>query len=183
MVVFPPLSSSLPSTNTTLPTQLKPTPISLFIISPILVSQPFPLTNVHILQTWSKSGIFKPINLTFHAYTSTSTNYVSYTEACKFPHWRATMASKFNALQEKGTWSLVPKSPDINVVGCKWVFRTKYNVDGSVDQYKTHLVAKGYHQIEGFNFSEMFSLVVKKPTSRVFLILFHGSHDPYIKWM
>ena len=39
-------------------------------------------------------------------------------------------------------WDLAPKGK--KVVGCKWVFTDKYNADGSLEQYKVRLVAKGY---------------------------------------
>jgi len=41
------------------------------------------------------------------------------------------------------------------------VFKRKYNANDSLQRYKAHLVAKGFHQREGENFSDTFSLVVK----------------------
>lgn len=81
------------------------------------------------------------------------------------------MTDEFNALQDKGIWSLVPQTLDTNVVGCKWVFCTKYIANRFVARYKARLVAKGYRQIEGFNFTESFSFVVKPPTIHVILTL------------
>ena len=43
------------------------------------------------------------------------------------------MADEFNALLENKTWLLVPYNNNMNLVGCKWVYRIKYNLDGSVD--------------------------------------------------
>ena len=34
--------------------------------------------------------------------------------------------------------------PNCKIVGCKWVFKTKCDVEGEVDSYKVRLVAKGY---------------------------------------
>ena len=66
---------------------------------------------------------------------------------------------------------LVPYSPDMNVVGCKWVYRTKLNVDGSLNKHKARLVAKGFHQVAGVDFAETFSPVVKHATIRIVLAL------------
>lgn len=48
------------------------------------------------------------------------------------------------------TWSLVALPPDKNVIGCKWVFRVKYYLDGPLSKHKARLVEKGFHQQEGF---------------------------------
>ena len=51
-------------------------------------------------------------------------------------------------------------------MGNKWVFRIKQNSDGSIAQYKTHLVAKGFHQQSDIDFHETFSPVINPITAR-----------------
>jgi hypothetical protein len=48
----------------------------------------------------------------------------------------------------------------VNVVGAKWVFRLKRKADGSIERYKAHLVAKGFHQQPGIDFGDTYSPVV-----------------------
>ncbi|WJZ84244.1 hypothetical protein VitviT2T_003857 [Vitis vinifera] len=52
------------------------------------------------------------------------------------------MSKEYDALVRNGTWELVPSNPSQNVVGCKWIFCTKRNSNGSIDRFKACLVAK-----------------------------------------
>ena len=61
--------------------------------------------------------------------------------------------------------------PSYKLMGCKWVFRTKYNIDGSNSKYKACLVAKGFHQTVGVDYSETYSPVVKSFTVIIILSL------------
>lgn len=54
------------------------------------------------------------------------------------------MKEELSALHHNDTWDLVPRDPEMNVVGSKWVFKTKLKADGSVERFKARLVAKGY---------------------------------------
>lgn len=65
----------------------------------------------------------------------------------------------------------MPNLPEYKLVGYKWVFKTKFNTDGTVAKHKARLVAKGFHQTLGVNFSEIFSPVVKICTVRIILSL------------
>ncbi|KAL5732483.1 hypothetical protein ACOSP7_031842 [Xanthoceras sorbifolium] len=65
----------------------------------------------------------------------------------------------------------MPPPPNCNIVGHKWVFRIKYNVDGFISKYKARLVAKGFHQTPGVDFSDPFSPVIKPSTIRLIFTL------------
>ena len=59
----------------------------------------------------------------------------------------------------------------MNLIGCRWVFRTKFKSEGSILKHKTRLVAKGFLQTPGIDYSETFSPVIKAPTIRVLFSL------------
>ena len=79
------------------------------------------------------------------------------------------MQEEISLLHTNKTSIFVPKSPDMNLVGSKWVFKTKLKVDGTIDRYKSRLVAMGFSQLQGLDFEEIFSFVVKAATIRVVL--------------
>jgi hypothetical protein len=56
------------------------------------------------------------------------------------------MNSEFRALKSNNTWHLVSPKKGVNVIDCKWVFKTKRKLDGLVDKYKARLVAKRFKQ-------------------------------------
>ena len=56
------------------------------------------------------------------------------------------MNEEFDALLRNKTWSLVAPPPNINVVGCRWIYKLKHKADGSVERFKARLVAKGFHR-------------------------------------
>ena len=116
-------------------------------------------------------------NLTKHywkfvmAIDSTSPDPSSFQEAVQSPDWRAAMDKEIAALELTNTWSLTPLPPSKIPIGCKWVFRTKYKSDGSIERHKARLVAKGYTQREGLDYTNTFSPVAKSVSVRIVLSL------------
>ncbi|KAD4178801.1 hypothetical protein E3N88_27392 [Mikania micrantha] len=97
------------------------------------------------------------------------TEPTSFTNANKDPHWQQAMATEYLALMRNGTWSLVPRVSETNLVDYKWVYKLKRDQVGNVTRYKARLVAKGFHQQPGIDYTETFSPVVKATTIRVVL--------------
>ncbi|CAL2258509.1 unnamed protein product [Prunus armeniaca] len=101
----------------------------------------------------------------------------TYEEARHNPHWVGAMNSEITALEEN-TWSLVPLPAGHRPIGCKWVFKIKYNSDNSIERYKAHLVAKGFTQREGINYTETFALVAKLITINCLLTIAYVRNWP-----
>ena len=56
----------------------------------------------------------------------------THVEAAQVREWKAAMDHEVEALVSRGTWTLVPRSVDANIVTCKWVFTIKYHPDGTI---------------------------------------------------
>ncbi|GKA79548.1 ribonuclease H-like domain-containing protein [Tanacetum coccineum] len=103
--------------------------------------------------------------------TTTSPLPRSYIHALRNPNWQKAMLDKYNALITNGTWVLVPRPANVNVVRSMWLFKHKFHVDGSLSRYKARLVANGRSQQQGIDCDETFSPVVKPATIRTVLSL------------
>lgn len=95
----------------------------------------------------------------------------SYTQAVQHKHWVDEMNKELTALESNHTWTLVHLPPGKKVVGCKWVYKVKFHADGTIERYKSRLVAKGYTQSEGIDDQETFSPVAKMATVRALLAI------------
>jgi len=63
-------------------------------------------------------------------------------------------------------WELV-SAPTYVIVGYRWLFTVKYRPNGSVNRYKTRLVAKSYTQTYGIDYFETFSSVPRMNFIRI----------------
>ncbi|KAJ4782637.1 Retroelement pol polyprotein-like [Rhynchospora pubera] len=90
-------------------------------------------------------------------------------EAMNYKHWRDAMHAEIDALERNETWTIEDLPPKKKAIGCKWVYRIKYNSDGSIERYKARLVVMGNRQVEGIDFNETFAPVAKMTTVRTLL--------------
>ncbi|KAL0337523.1 UNVERIFIED_CONTAM: Retrovirus-related Pol polyprotein from transposon RE1 [Sesamum calycinum] len=110
-------------------------------------------------------------HMSFVAQISSVQEPKTYLQASFDPHWIKAMDQELQALETNGTWELTSLPPHKKTIGSRWVFKLKYNPDGSIERYKARLVAKGYNQIEGVDYFDSFSPVAKSVTVRVFLAI------------
>jgi hypothetical protein len=81
------------------------------------------------------------------------------------------MEEEHRALINNNTWDLVARPSGTNVVSGKWIFKHKFNVDGTLERYKARWVIRGFTQRPGIDFDETFSPVVKPAIVRTVLSL------------
>ena len=81
--------------------------------------------------------------------------------------WKEDVKMEYKSLMYKKTWDLVQLPQNRQPLGCKWIFKIKKKVNGSLDKYKARLVAKGYDQIESLDYNEIFSPMVRMATMRL----------------
>ena len=92
-------------------------------------------------------------------------------EALADPRWKATMNEEMKSLQKNETWELVDHPPRRKQVRCRWVYTMKHKADGTIEHFKARLIAKGYTQTYGIDYTDTFAPVAKINTVRVFLSL------------
>lgn len=70
-----------------------------------------------------------------------------------------------------GTWRLVPRPPGRKIIRSKWIFKVKRRVDNSILKLKARLVAMGFTQVEGIDYTEVFAPTTRLETLRLVLSL------------
>eukprot|EP00253_Pinus_taeda_P031431 PITA_31431 len=71
------------------------------------------------------------------------------------------MVDEMASLHKNKAWDLVELPAGRKPIGSKLVFKKKANAEGKVEKYKARLVEKGYSQVPGIDFGDIFSPVAK----------------------
>lgn len=123
----------------------------------------YPLDSVH---TYSN---LKPLYQQFLLSYSIDPEPTTFKQAMLSPEFRKATDDELHAMEDNHTWLVVSLPPGNNVVGCKWVFTMKYKAYGTVEQRKSRLVAKGYTQQEGVDYTDTCSPVAKLASVKLLL--------------
>jgi len=162
-------SSDTPSPITTIPSHSSPPPVK-YVYLPASSTSPLPsapLLRQSIRHKASPSYLQNYVCNTLHSTTYPISNYLNhnklstnhssfvlslhthiepktYVEDGKLDCWKQAMQVKLLALEKTRTWKLIDLPSNVKLIGCRWVFKIKRNADGTIERYKTRLVAKGY---------------------------------------
>eukprot|EP00253_Pinus_taeda_P019494 PITA_19494 len=115
-----------------------------------------------------------PVKYKYYALMSQIMNVVepsSYDEAKEYEEWRNAMNEEYNSIMKNDTRELTELHKNKVPIGCKWLYKSKFNTDGSIDKHKAILVAKRYSQKKGIDYEDTFAPVANLSTIRIMIAL------------
>ncbi|CAH9143287.1 unnamed protein product [Cuscuta epithymum] len=78
------------------------------------------------------------------------------------PFWLEAIQNEIESIQKNKTWILTDLPKGCKPIGCKWIFKKKFNPDGSIDKYKARLVAKGFSQKQDVDYFNTEQVTLQK---------------------
>lgn len=85
-----------------------------------------------------------------------------------------SMDEEMATIKKNATWELMDPPTKKEVIGVKWLYKTKYAADGSIQRHKEMLVANGYAQQSGIDYNETYSPLQDLIQSELF---WHWQHN------
>jgi hypothetical protein len=125
-------------------------------------------------QLQNQYGYATDTNIDEHVLTIHLDEPITYNEAVssiESKQWEKAIKEELDAHEKNMTWTYVDRTNDMNVIGCKWVFKKKKDVNGNIQKFKARLVAKGYNQQYGIDYRDKFAPVLKYKSLRMILAL------------
>ncbi|GJY68902.1 zinc finger, CCHC-type containing protein [Tanacetum coccineum] len=85
--------------------------------------------------------------------------------------WKEAINDEMDSIMENNTWILSNLPLGCKPLGCKWIFKRKMKVDGTIDKCKARLVIQGFRQKEGIDYFDTNAPVAQISTIRLLIAL------------
>jgi hypothetical protein len=95
--------------------------------------------------------------------------YKQAVESADAEGWKLAMQEELDSIEANNTWELVDLPAGRKAVGSKWVYKTKFDVNGNIEKRKARLVAQGFSQKSGIDYFDVFAPVARTTTLRMML--------------
>ncbi|GJW54778.1 zinc finger, CCHC-type containing protein [Tanacetum coccineum] len=89
---------------------------------------------------------------------------------------------EMDSIMGNNTWVLTDLPPGCRPLGCKWIFKRKLKVDGTVEKFKARLVIQDFKQKSGIDYFDTYAPVARISTIRL-LIAMASIHNLIIHQM
>ncbi|KRX55804.1 Retrovirus-related Pol polyprotein from transposon TNT 1-94 [Trichinella sp. T9] len=119
-------------------------------------------------------NIFNADFLLFQTQVREQSDPISYEEALNRPdakEWLKAINEELASHHENQSWETAVLPPNKKAIKSKWVFKTKYKVDGTIEKRKARLVARGYPQRQGIDYEDTFAPTLGYSSLRYLLSL------------
>ncbi|KAL0420966.1 UNVERIFIED_CONTAM: Retrovirus-related Pol polyprotein from transposon TNT 1-94 [Sesamum latifolium] len=95
--------------------------------------------------------------------------------------WKEAINDEMDSIMGNNTWVLADLPPGCKPLGCKWIFKKKMKVDGTIEKFKARLVIQGFRQRPGIDYFDTYAPVARISTIR--LIALASIHNLVIHQM
>ncbi|OUC41357.1 integrase core domain protein [Trichinella nativa] len=119
-------------------------------------------------------NIFNSDFLLFQAQVREQSDSISYEEAVNRPdakEWLKAINEELASHCENQSWEPAVLPPHKKAIKSKWVFKTKYKEDRTIEKRKARLVARGYSQLQGIDYEDTFAPTLGYSSLRYLLSL------------
>ncbi|KAG7547628.1 Zinc finger CCHC-type [Arabidopsis suecica] len=83
--------------------------------------------------------------------------------------WKEAVNDEMDSIMGNNTWFLTDLPPGCKPLGCKWIFKKKMKVDGTIDKFKARLVVQGFRQKEGIDYFDTYAPVIRISSIRLLI--------------
>jgi Reverse transcriptase (RNA-dependent DNA polymerase) len=109
-------------------------------------------------------------NISAHAFhTPDSPTISSALASTNKDKWLEAIDKEVSALEDAGTWTMVPHQPGMNILRSHLVLKAKRDTAGAIIKYKARFVAGGDAQVHGLDFDQSYAPVADSTVVRIIL--------------
>ncbi|GKB91383.1 zinc finger, CCHC-type containing protein, partial [Tanacetum coccineum] len=76
-----------------------------------------------------------------------------------------------DSIMGNNTWVLADLPPGCKPLGCKWIFKRKQKVDGTIEKFKASLVFQGFKQKSEIDYFDTYAPVARISTIRLLIAM------------
>ncbi|GJU69416.1 zinc finger, CCHC-type containing protein, partial [Tanacetum coccineum] len=85
--------------------------------------------------------------------------------------WKKAIDDDIGFIMENNIWVLSDLPSGCKPLGCKWIFKRKMKVNGTIDKFKARLVIQAFREEEGINYFDTYAPITCITTIRLLLAL------------
>ncbi|KAK4386023.1 Retrovirus-related Pol polyprotein from transposon TNT 1-94 [Sesamum angolense] len=85
--------------------------------------------------------------------------------------WKEAINDEMDSIIGNNAWVLADLPLGCKPLGCKWIFKKKMKVDGTIEKFKARLVIQGFRQRPGIDYSYIYAPVARISTIRLLIAL------------